>query len=101
MELGSKLWKLVFGDGTNRRRVTIEAGHLAQFGEALTKAKEKFCLPGDVLVVSCYEGGRDGLWLHRYLLSKGIQNQVGIPRVSKSTGTNAVRRPIAWTGSSC
>ena len=33
-------------------------------------------MPGDVRVVSCYEAGRDGFWLHRYLLSRGIQNQV-------------------------
>jgi len=76
MELSNKQWKLVLGDGVKRRRVTIEAGHLAQLGEAITKAKEKFCLPGDARVLSCYEAGRDGFWLHRYLLSVGIQNQV-------------------------
>jgi hypothetical protein len=27
MELSNKSWKLVFGDGVKRRRVTIEAGH--------------------------------------------------------------------------
>jgi transposase len=27
-------------------------------------------------VVSCYEAGRDGFWLHRYLVSLGIENQV-------------------------
>jgi len=27
-------------------------------------------------VVSCYEAGRDGFWLHRYLLSCGIENVV-------------------------
>jgi transposase len=26
--------------------------------------------------VSCYEAGRDGFWLHRYLVSLGIENQV-------------------------
>jgi transposase len=65
MELSSKQWKLVLADGVKRRRVTIEAGDLAQLGEAITKAKEKFGLPGDVRVVSCYEAGRDGFWLHR------------------------------------
>jgi transposase len=42
----------------------------------VTKAKERFHLPEDVRVVSCYEAGRDGFWLHRYLLSIGIENQV-------------------------
>ena len=27
-------------------------------------------------MVSCYEAGRDGFWLHRYLLSLGIANEV-------------------------
>ena len=30
----------------------------------------------DTPVVSCYEAGRDGFWLHRYLLSQGIENIV-------------------------
>jgi transposase len=30
----------------------------------------------DVRVVSCYEAGRDGFWLHRYLQSCGIENVV-------------------------
>ena len=28
------------------------------------------------LVLSCYEAGRDGFWLHRFLTSKGVQNIV-------------------------
>jgi transposase len=27
-------------------------------------------------VVSCYEAGRDGFWLHRFLLSEGVENVV-------------------------
>ena len=27
-------------------------------------------------VVSCYEAGRDGFWLHRHLRSVGIENEV-------------------------
>ena len=50
MELSNKQWKLVLGDGVKRRRVTIEAGRLEQLGEAITKAKEKFCMPGDARV---------------------------------------------------
>ena len=29
-----------------------------------------------VRVVSCYEAGRDGFWIHRYLESQGIENLV-------------------------
>jgi transposase len=42
----------------------------------LSKAKLRFGLPQDVKVVSCYEAGRDGFWIHRLLLHLGIQNVV-------------------------
>ena len=29
-----------------------------------------------VRVVSCYEAGRDGFWLHRFLVAQGIENRV-------------------------
>lgn len=45
-------------------------------GEALSRARERFGLSPGVPVVSCYEAGRDGFWLHRYLLSRGIANRV-------------------------
>ena len=47
-----------------------------QLVEAIRKAKEKFRLSPEARVVSCYEAGRDGFWLHRYLVSLGIENQV-------------------------
>jgi transposase len=30
----------------------------------------------DFRVVSCYETGRDGFWIRRYLVSQGIENMV-------------------------
>jgi transposase len=33
-------------------------------------------MPASVRVVSCYEAGRDGFWLHRHLVSIGIENEV-------------------------
>jgi transposase len=36
----------------------------------------RFKLEDDVRIVSCYEAGRDGFWLHRYLLSCGTENLV-------------------------
>ncbi len=76
MELSHKHWKLVFGDGMKRRQVTIEAEHRMELGEAIRKAKERFGLHQDAHTVSCYEAGRDGFWVHRYLVSVGIENQV-------------------------
>jgi transposase len=33
-------------------------------------------LPEDARVVSCYEAGRDGFWLHRSLVAHSVQNHV-------------------------
>ena len=33
-------------------------------------------LPASAAVVSCYEAGREGFWLHRYLQGHGITNHV-------------------------
>ncbi len=40
------------------------------------KAKHRFGLPEETPVISCYEAGRDGFWLHRYLEHQGIENLV-------------------------
>jgi len=77
MELSDKQWKLVFSDGGEKRRhETIEAGDCMELVEAIRKAKEKFDLSSEAKVVSCYEAGRDGFWLHRYLVTLGVENQV-------------------------
>jgi len=76
MELSVKQWKLVFGDGRKRRQVTIAGGDLDRLRKALRTAGERFQLPKDIQTMSGYEAGRDGFWLHRYLLSIGIENQV-------------------------
>jgi transposase len=68
MELSDKCWRFVFSDGGEKRRhETMEAGHRMELVEAIRKAKEKVGLSPEVGVVSCYEAGRDGFWLHRYL----------------------------------
>ena len=40
------------------------------------KAKRRFGLPEQAPVVSCYEAGRDGFWLHRFLITSGVENLV-------------------------
>jgi transposase len=75
-ELGHKNWKLVFGDGKKMRTVSTAARDLEVLQKQIEMAKNKFKLEGDVRIVSCYEAGRDGFWLHRYLISCGIENLV-------------------------
>ena len=76
LELSKKLWNLAFSDGKKKRLVTIKAKNLFELQEAIAKAKAKFGLAAEARVVSCYEAGRDGFWLHRFMVSIGIENQV-------------------------
>ena len=76
MELGNEKWRLAFGDGTRARQVCIGAGDIAGLREQVDKAKGKFGLEQESGVVSCYEAGRDGFWLHRQLEALGITNRV-------------------------
>ena len=77
MELSNKKWLLGFGKGDLKfRQRSVEAGDLAGVMEEIGKAKKKFGLPLDSKVVSCYEAGRDGFWIHRRLLELGVENKV-------------------------
>lgn len=75
-ELSNSKWKLGFSDGNKMRFKSIDARNLEQLREEIEKAKSRFRLDNDVRIVSCYEAGRDGFWLHRYLLSQEIENVV-------------------------
>jgi len=76
LELSNRTWRLAFSDGAKRRQVSVPAADLAKLSQAVAKAKERFGMPAWARVVSCYEAGRDGFWLHRHLLSLGIENEV-------------------------
>jgi transposase len=76
LELSNKSWRLTFGGGGKRRQVPVPAADLMKLSEAVAKAKERFGMPASTPVVSCYEAGRDGFWLHRHLRSIGIENEV-------------------------
>jgi len=77
-ELGKGKWKLGFstGLGQNPRMRAIDAGDLAGLQEEISQAKRRFHLAEAAPVKSCYEAGRDGFWLHRYLLKTGVENLV-------------------------
>ncbi|MGI9077581.1 MAG: hypothetical protein ACR2G6_09670 [Gemmatimonadaceae bacterium] len=46
-------------------------------------------------VRSCYEAGRDGFWLHRYLVSRGIINRIVDSSSIEVIGAGGGRKPIA------
>src|SRR5471030_3266762 len=79
-ELGEKSWKLSLGDGVRApSRCTVAAGDTTAVLMAIAKAKARCHLATDAPVRSCYEAGRDGFWLHRWLSAHGIVNLVVDP----------------------
>jgi transposase len=77
-ELGWTSWGLAFGTAPAAppRRVTIPARDLDSLRREIDRARRRFGLPDAAPVRSCYEAGRDGFWLPRYLASCGIDNRV-------------------------
>lgn len=76
-ELGEKNWKLSLGDGARGpSRYTVSAGDTTAVLECIAKAKTRCGLVAEADVHSCYEAGRDGFWLHRWLIAQGIDNLV-------------------------
>ena len=77
-ELGNREWKLGFSVGFGQRpRVrTISASDLEGLQREIGLAKRRFGLAETARVMSCYEAGRDGFWLHRYLVDVGVENVV-------------------------
>ena len=54
----------------------IPAGAVGLIEKEIVQAKMRLGLSLDAGVISCYEAGRDGFWLHRYLVAHGITNHV-------------------------
>ena len=77
-ELGIEEWKLGFTTepGATPRLRTMPAGDRDRLAREIADAKQWFGLKATAPVRSCYEAGRDGFWLHRYLASIGIENVV-------------------------
>lgn len=77
-ELGERTWKLGFttGFGQRPRIRQVPAGAVDRVLEEIGRAKRRLKLPDETAVISCYEAGRDGFWLHRYLVARSVINHV-------------------------
>lgn len=77
-ELSVAHWRLGFSTGIGQpaRERTIKARDMEALEREIRLAKHRFRLPERTPVFSCYEAGRDGFWLHRYLTSQGVENLV-------------------------
>lgn len=98
LELGGTSWKLAFttGLGQKPRLRKVDAGDREALVSEVKLALERFGLAAETRVVSCYEAGRDGFWVHRFLLQAGIANivvdsaSIEVPRRKKRRKTDSL-----------
>ncbi len=69
LELSNRSWKLAFstGHGQKPRFRNVPARDLDALSREIDLARTRFELPDSVPVISCFEAGRDGFWIHRFL----------------------------------
>jgi len=77
-ELGKKEWKLALTSGfaASPWVKSVASGDLTVVARVLTAARARFGLLATAPVVSCYEAGRDGFWIHRALVAMRVDNRV-------------------------
>lgn len=76
-ELSKSKWQLglMLPGAEKMSRYRIEGGNLAELSRVLARARAKAeHLGKPVRILSCYEAGLDGHWLHRWLTDSGIVN---------------------------
>lgn len=76
LELSLKHWRLTFSNGQRHTQRTVAGGDLGAVMLAIGWAKTRLRLAPDCEVRSCYEAGRDGFHLHRFLQSQAVKNLV-------------------------
>lgn len=78
LDVGKTSWTLALtaGFGVAPWRQTVRPGDWSKLSTVLAKARGRFGLGATARVVSCYEAGRDGFWIHRALVAQGLANVV-------------------------
>lgn len=78
-EMGNSKWKLGFTIGLAQRprQRTIAVGDLVALEREIGLARKRFGLAEGTRVLSCYEAGQDGFWLHRCELTLWYQGKFG------------------------
>jgi transposase len=77
-ELGKTTWTLgvTSGFGVDAWVKSVPSGDWRAVARVIGQARQRFGVPAAAPVVSCYEAGRDGFWIHRALTAQGIGNVV-------------------------
>jgi transposase len=77
LELSDRTWKVLFAVRSGRQRErSVAARDVEELLRQIAVAKSKLGLSPSARVVSCYEAGRDGFWLHRALEANGVESLV-------------------------
>lgn len=78
MELSEEKWKLGFSSAFGQTPLVrnVVARDQAKLLSQIALAKKQLGLGPDTRVVSCYEAGREGFWLHRFLVANGVENLI-------------------------
>jgi len=78
MELGETGWLLGFASAYGQKplRRKIASRDRKALLREIEWAKAKLGLEAGARVVSCYEAGRDGFWLHRFLVAQGVESLI-------------------------
>lgn len=76
LELSDTKWHVAASDGARVSEYAVPAGDGAALLRVFERARDRFGLDKDLPIVSCYEAGRDGFWLHRFLERHGVANRV-------------------------
>lgn len=78
LEISNKKWCVLFrrAGSTRERRKTLVAWDVQGLAAEIEASKAKLGLSPGAPVLSCYEAGRDGFSIHRFLVSLGVANRV-------------------------
>jgi transposase len=77
-DLGKATWMVAMTSGMGEAPWVrpMRAGAWDELARLLASARERFGLSAQSAILSCYEAGRDGFWIHRALLRQRIANRV-------------------------
>ena len=94
LELSNRSWKLAFstGHGQKPRFRNVPARDLDALTREIVLARTRFGLSDSVPLISCFEAGRDGFWIHRFLESQPGRHNLVVD--SASIEVNRRRRRI-------
>jgi transposase len=84
LELSNRSWKLAFSTGLGHKpRIrNVAARDLEALEREVAVARRRFRLNDSVPLISCFEAGRDGFWIHRFLTSQPDRHNLVVDSAS-------------------